>query len=120
MQNVGLKVFPAAYAKPKPNAKIIGSNGPGQVPKDAGIAMIVSLIKNAAGERRLFLACDDLGNCVAPKLLKAIETQERDSNNEAETKRKGEGDDSHYTAALRYALWRLEAPKHLLGSEGVG
>jgi hypothetical protein len=49
--------------------------------------------------------------------LAEIESMERDEDGNAETARKGDGDKSHFTAGLGYALWALEKvrvtdPKH--------
>lgn len=110
LRNLGLHVRPAAYAKPKLTGSTIGAVTPGQVPKQAGIEMIVRLLCDADGERRLMVACNDQGP-VAPELIRAFEQQEYDAAGKAETARKREGDTSHPVAALRYALARLELPK---------
>jgi hypothetical protein len=77
--------------------------------KDAGIAMVNGLLCNALGQTRLYIDCDDRGNPAAPKLVESLEMSARDSNDKAETERKGSKDDlSHWAAALRYALWPYE------------
>lgn len=96
----GFPTVPAAYSP--------GKSTPGQVPREAGIEMVNMLLCNAQGERRLFIDTNPDGTPVAPKLVKALESQERDVAGRAERGRKGIGDLTHYTAALRYALWPIE------------
>lgn len=110
-RNLGLHVRPAAFAKPKIGARTIVAPGPGQIPKKAGIETVVRLLKNAEGERRLYVACDEQRQPVAPELVRSFESQEYDAAGKAETARKRVGDTSHPVAALRYALWQLEAPR---------
>jgi hypothetical protein len=78
------------------------------VPKDAGIEMVCRLLCNANGKSRLFIDVDSRGLPVAPNLVRALELSERDLEGKAETQRKGAADLSHWTAALRYALYPLE------------
>jgi hypothetical protein len=106
-RNAGYKILSAAY-----NAK---GQGKGRVPKDAGIEMVNRLLCAASGKRRLFVACDDKGKSAAPKLVEALEMSERDESGKAETQKKGEGDLSHWCAALRYALWPYERVKSSRG-----
>jgi hypothetical protein len=81
----------------------------GIIHKDAGIEMVNRLLRNAAGQSRLFVACDDRGAAAAPKLVEALEMSERDIQGKAETQPKGSPTDlSHWAAALRYALWSYE------------
>lgn len=108
----GVTILPAAM-KPGPNGQIVKQ----QIPKNARIDMINTLLQDASRERRLFVDCDEAGRPVAPKLVDAIESMERDEDGNAETARKGDGDKSHFTAGLGYALWALEKvrmtdPKH--------
>jgi hypothetical protein len=108
LRSAGFDVRPAAYGR--------NGTGPGPVPKEAGIEMVNSLFCNAAGERRLFVACDDSRQPAAPKLVDAIEMSERDEAFKAERYRKGtQADLSHYPATVRYALWAVERPQ-LAGS----
>lgn len=95
----GFAIMSAAYKKGKGN---------GRVPKDAAIEMVCSLLCNAKGERRLYVATDDRGNPLAPRLVEAIELSERDEAGKAETQKKNAQDLSHWPAALRYALWAIE------------
>lgn len=83
-----------------------------RVPIEARIAMVVSLLRNAAGKSRLFIATDDRGRPAAPGLLEALEMAERDAAGAPETKVKNQRakrkDYSDFTSALGFALWRLE------------
>ena len=107
-KQAGIDIRPAAYSASRTSV------GPGVIHKDARIEMVVSLLCSAAGTRRLFVACDDRKQPVAPKLVEALETEERDEAYRAETARKRKGEDrSHWPAALGYALWTMERP--LLG-----
>lgn len=102
-KNAGIDLRPATY---KP-----GANTPGRVPKEAGIDMVNRLLCDANGVRRLFIAVGEDGRPLAPRLVHAIETSERDAEGKAETQAKNKHDVSHYLAALRYALWELERPR---------
>lgn len=102
-RNAGITIEPAAYA--------VDGDGPGRVPKDAGIEVVNTLLCSAADERRLFIALDERGQPVAPRLAEALETSERDSDGKAETHKKDRKDLSHWPASLRYALWAIERPR---------
>lgn len=95
----GIEARSAAYKHGK---------GSGRVPKNAGIEMVCRLFCDAFGARRLFIATDERGSPVAPRLVHAIELSERDAEGKAETQRKGKDDLSHWPAALRYALYPFE------------
>ena len=101
--NAGIHIKPAAY-----NAT---NDGHGRVPKDAGIELVNTLICAESGERRLYVERKPDGSPVAPKLVAAIESAERDAAGKAETQAKNAHDMSHWTAALRYALWAIERPR---------
>lgn len=101
--NAGIHIKPAAY-----NAT---NDGHGRVPKDAGIELVNTLFCAESGEKRLFVERLPDGRPSAPKLVESIESAERDSDGKAETTRKGATDLSHWTAALRYALWAIERPR---------
>lgn len=101
--NAGIHIKPAAY-----NAT---NDGHGRVPKDAGIELVNTLFHSESGERRLFIEKRPDGSLVAPKLVEALETAERDVAGKAEAQRKGAKDMSHWRAALRYALWAIERPR---------
>lgn len=102
-RNAGVKIEPAAYS--------VEGSGPGRVPKDAGIEVVNTLLCNALQQRRLYVALDAHGAPVAPKLVEAFESQERDHRGKAETQRKDVKDMSHWPAALRYMLWAVERPR---------
>jgi len=101
----GLMIHPAAYMANATKVQV------GKVPKEGGIDMVCRLMLSAAGDRRLFVACDDRRVPAAPRLVDAIESMERDVAGRAEMERKDVRDKSHWPAALRYALWALERPK---------
>lgn len=102
-RNAGITIHPAAYST--------GSSKPGRVPKNEGIEVVNTLLCNARNERRLFIARKPDGTPCAPNLVKALESSERDLLGKAETQRKDIHDQSHWPAALRYALWAIERPR---------
>jgi hypothetical protein len=102
-RNAGLRIEPAVYSK--------GGTTPGRVPKNEGIELVNTLLCNAAGVSRLFVARGENAQPVAPNLVQAIEESERDYAGRAETQAKDKNDLSHWPAALRYALWSLERPR---------
>lgn len=99
MQLLGFQARSAAYKNGK---------GSGRVPKEAGIEMVVTLLRRTGGVRRLFVAVDENGVCAAPKLREAFEMAQRNERGEAEWEAKDEHDLSHWPASLRYALYRFE------------
>jgi hypothetical protein len=101
--NAGIKIKPAAY-----NAD---NTGHGRVPREEGVELITSLFCNAAGERRLFVARNADGSPAAKMFVRAIEQSERDLAGKAENHAKGKGDQTHWPAAGRYALWAIERPR---------
>lgn len=101
--NAGIRIKPAVH-----NAE---GTGHGRVPREPGVELVNTLLCNAAGERRLFVARKADGSPAAPKLVTALESSERDANGQAENGRKGKGDVTHWPAALRYALWAIERPR---------
>lgn len=107
-RDIGLTILPAAYGK--------GTN-PGQVPRVEGIEMVRTLLCDATGRRRLFVACDDRRVPAARKLVEAFEKSERDALGRAERERKDEKDLSHWPSALRYALWGVERPRQRAARE---
>lgn len=102
-RNGQIKIEPAEYNRE--------GNGPGVVPKSEGIELVNTLICNAAGQRRLFVQRDEQGQPVAPRLVQTLEESEKDYRGRAETQAKDKNDLSHWGAALRYALWRIERPR---------
>ena len=105
LRQAGLLVLPAATTASVERVKVAA------VPKEGGIDMVNTLFCNAAGERRLLVACDDRRQPAAPRLVESVEMSERDSDGRADTQRKNVKDLSHWPAALRYALWTLEKPR---------
>lgn len=81
------------------------------VPRNARIDMMNTLLCDATGRRRLFLACDDQRQCLVPTTLQAFEVQERDAEGKAERGKKGKNDFTHYTVNLGYGLWAIEKPR---------
>lgn len=96
----GLDIKAAQYRK--------DGTGTGQIKKDSRIAMVNRLLCDATGRRRLFVDVDEQGRPVAPKLIEAFETMERDHRGRAEHEEKNEKDPSDCPAALGYALWPWE------------
>jgi hypothetical protein len=105
-KDAGVKILPAAMKSSATSSGVESSAA--TIPKEAGIEMIVSLLCNANGDRRLFIACDDMRQPSAPRLVESIELSERDAAGKAEMDFKDESDLSHWTAALRYALYAIE------------
>ena len=108
----GFKALSAAYNKQ--------GEGKGKVPKEGRIEMVNRLLCNAAGERRLFVDCDDRRKPCAPKLVESIELSERDEAGKAEAQKKNSRDLSHWTAALGYALWPYERLREIEGMRTRG
>ncbi len=111
----GFRALSAAYNKQ--------GEGRGKVPKEGRIEMVCRLLCNAAGERRLFIDCDENRKPCAPRLVESIELSERDEIGKAETQKKTRRDLSHWSAALGYALWPYERLRDVYGvrsSEGLG
>ena len=99
----GIKIRAAAY---KAN-----STEPGVIKRDSRFEMMNTLLCDAAGVRRLFVACDDTGKAAAPMLVKALESMERDAAGKGEHEKKDADDLSHWPAAVGYALWQIEHPR---------
>ncbi|HND50807.1 MAG TPA: hypothetical protein PLV92_00365 [Pirellulaceae bacterium] len=95
----GISILPALQ-----RAAANGQMVPSQIPKNARIDMLNTLFE----KRRLLVDVDDMGRPVAPKLVAAIESLERDPDGRAETAKKGPLDQSHFAAALGYGLYSLE------------
>ena len=88
---------------------------------DAGVEMVNRLLCNAAGQRRLFIACDDAGKPACPKLAEALQSFERDAAYKAKgDKRHKEHDLSDWPMALTLALWPYERLKDPGGVRSVG
>jgi hypothetical protein len=101
-----VKIMPAAMQTKDDGQAVVA-----RIPKEGRIDMMCSLFCNAAGGRRLFVACNDHGDLAAPKFVEAVETMERDGAGAAEAQRKDKNDLSHWPASAGYALWVLERPR---------
>ena len=99
----GVTIRPAAY-----NAK---GDKPGRIGKDARIGMMNTLMCNAAGQRRFYVACDGNRKPCAENFVSSVETSERDEHGKAEVKVKGKFDWSHWSVSAAYALWAIERPR---------
>jgi hypothetical protein len=104
-RKAGITILPAALKAVGGQSKVAA------VPKEAGIDMVNGLLCNASGERRLFVACDERRQPLAPRLVEAFEMSERDGDGNAESQRKDQNDLSHWTANVRYGLWAIERPR---------
>ena len=113
-RSAGLTILPAAQ-----QANKTGGLKPAQIRKESRIDMVNGLFCDATNDRRLFIDIDEAGRPVAPKLVHAIESMERDATDHAETERKGASDLSHYVAALGYGLWAIEKPRSAVQLETV-
>lgn len=105
-RNHGVLIKPAAYSTAAGNRIRVQ-----KVPKEARIDMMCTLLCAANQERRLYVATDERGLPVAPKLVEAFETMERDAGGQAETQKKNKKDPSHWPAACGYGLWAIEKPR---------
>jgi hypothetical protein len=100
-KRVGLDVRAAQYKK--------DGTGTGHIKKESRIGMVNMLFCDASGRRRLYIECDDRGVPVAPQLVAALETMERDDKGRAEHEEKNvRHDKSDLPAALGYALHAFE------------
>lgn len=100
--NAGIMTMDAAYndqQKPTP------------IKVEERVDLLCTLLRNADGDRRLFVACDDRGVPAAPKLVKAFESMERNAMNEAEWEKKDDSDRSHWPSSVAFAIWLIEKPR---------
>ena len=97
---VGLEIKAAQH-------KVDGT-GTGHIPREARIEMVQRLLCDAAGRRRLFIDCDDLRRPVAPLLVEAFESLERDAQGRPDKDKRIGYDKSDPADALGYALWPWE------------
>lgn len=105
----GYRCLSAAYNK--------SGEGRGRIGKEARIEMMNSLLCNAAGESRLFVACDDARQPAAKKVVESFEQSERaEGSGKAEAGKKGVGDLTHWTTAPGYALWPYERVRDVIGA----
>lgn len=100
-KRVGFQIRAAQYSSK--------GEGVGQIKKESRIGVVNTLFRNAAKVSRLFIECDDKGQPVAPQLVRAIETMQRDDKGRPEHEEKNiKHDKSDLPAALGYALWPFE------------
>jgi hypothetical protein len=112
LASLGLTVRQAAYQ--------VGSTAPGRIGREERVDMVNTLLCNALGLRRLFVACDAHKQPAAPKLVEAFERLERDAAGKVDRGKKGVGDMTHWPAALGYALWKIEKPRLDVGMRRGG
>lgn len=101
----GIAIRAAAYAASTARVKV------GRVPREGRIDLVNGLFYAESGVSRLFVDCDDRRAPVAPRLVKSLESSERDPAGRAERNRKDVNDPTHWPAALGYALWAVEKPR---------
>lgn len=97
---VGFHIKAAQYKK--------DGTGTGQIKKDSRIEMVNRLLGDGINPTRLFIDIDEHGRPVAPRLVEAFETMERDHKGRAEHEAKNEKDPTDAPCALGYALWPWE------------
>lgn len=102
-RNAGLVARAAAYNP--------GASDPAVIKRESRFDMMNTLLCDVNGERRLLVACDDQGSYRAQKLVKALESMERDAAGKGEADKKDGNDLSHWPAAVGYALWQIEHPR---------
>jgi hypothetical protein len=107
----GFDIRPAAYSPVRQGGQAIQAPGAGRIGREERIELVNTLLCNANGDRRLFVACDDHRQPVAPKLVESIEMSERDEGGKAEAVKKNAYDLTHWSAALGYGLWAVERPR---------
>jgi len=105
-RNAGITILPAATKATTSKVTIA------QVPKEAGIEMVCTMLCNTGDQRRLRIAIGEDRQPVAPNLAKALEFSSRDGDGKAEAQKKNKDDLSHWGAATRYAFWMLEKPRY--------
>jgi hypothetical protein len=84
------------------------STGTGHIGREARVGMVNTLLCDARGVRRLYIECDDRRQPVAPKLVEAFETIERDEQGRISRDKHLDRDKSDPPDALGYALWPWE------------
>lgn len=94
LQREGLRLMPAAF---------------GKIGRSARISMVNTLLCDSQGNRRLFVACDQDRRPRCQRLAQSFLLSELDDWGRPEMQRKDEHDMSHWTAAMAYALWKIES-----------
>lgn len=97
---IGFDIKAAQYKK--------DGTGTGVIKRDSRIEMVNRLLGDANNPPRLFIDVDEFGKPVAPKLVAAFETMERDHRGRAEHEEKNEHDPTDAPCALGYALHPFE------------
>ncbi len=100
-RRVGLDTRAAQYRKND-------NTGTGHIGREARVNMVNTLLCDALGKRRLYIECDDMRRPVAPKLVEAFETIERDEQGRISRDKNLVRDKSDPADALGYALWPWE------------
>jgi hypothetical protein len=98
-KRIGLDVKAAQYAK---NGKTAQATG--HIKRESRIEMVLGLLEHG----RLYVDVDERGKPVAPKLVEAFETMERDEKGRSEHEAKDEKDPTDAPCALGYGLWPWE------------
>ncbi len=101
----GLQILAAAYASTPGQVRV------GLVPREGRIDMVNTLFLAESQVSRLFVACDARREPAAPRLVKALESSERDGAGQPEAGKKDVNDPTHWPVALGYALWAIEKPR---------
>jgi hypothetical protein len=100
----GFTVFAAAY-----NSQ---TKKPTPIKVEERVDLLNTLLCNVDNERRLFVLSDEGGtNPVAPELVKAFETMERNEQGDAEWERKDASDRSHWPSAVAFGVFSIEKPR---------
>jgi hypothetical protein len=100
-KRIGFHIRAAQYSK---DGKAMS-----HIKKETRIGVVKALLRNAAGASRLFVECDDHGQPVAPGLVAALETMQRDDRGRAEHEEKDvKHDKSDLPAALGYGIYVFE------------
>jgi hypothetical protein len=99
-QRVGFNIKWANYSN---------TNGKGaSIKLSSRVDMVKALLRNAAGQSRLFVECDDKGQPKAKLLVNAFETMQRDNKGRADHEKDVRYDKSDPPDALGYALYPFE------------
>lgn len=102
-RNAGIQTLAAAY-NPKTQA-------PTPIKVEERVDLLLTLLRNTEGERRLFVLLQDNGKAAAPRLVEAFESMERDESGRAEWEPKSKLDKSHWPSATAFAVWIIEKPR---------
>jgi hypothetical protein len=70
--------------------------------------MVNALMENSKGETRLYVATDERGRELAPTVVMAFETLEKDDSGASEAGKKGVHDVTHPAVSVGYGCWPFE------------